>query len=57
MGRMEHTDTTTRRHPAGVTADRLVKAVDDFAWQLTPAERDKIGEIVHAFREIAEGTR
>lgn len=46
-----------RRHPAEVTADRLVKAVDDFAWQLTPAERDMIGEVVHAFREIAEGTR
>lgn len=50
-------NTTRRRHPAQVTADRLGDAVANFAWQFTPAERDQIGEIIHALEEIAQGNR
>lgn len=45
-----------RRHPADVTADRLVD--HSIEWTTFDGrERDAIGVVIHALREIAEGTR
>lgn len=48
----------SRRHPADVTADRLASAVTD-QWpdKFDGGERDMIGQIIHALRQIADGTR
>lgn len=48
-----------KRHPADVTADRLVEHACNPAWadKLDGHERDAIGEVIHALREIAEGER
>lgn len=45
------------RHPAEVTADRLGDAVTRWADKFDGAERDEIGHIIHALRQIAEGER
>jgi hypothetical protein len=45
-----------RRHPADVTADRLVDR--SIEWdKFDGSERDAIGQVIHALREIAEGER
>ena len=45
-----------RRHPADVTADRLIDHA--CAWnKFEPRERDALGLVIDALREIAEGTR
>lgn len=45
-----------RRHPADVTADRLIDHA--CAWDtFEPREREALGLVVDALREIAEGTR
>lgn len=46
-----------RRHPAEVTSDRLLDAVDRYREQFTGEERDMIGIIRHALEAIAEGSR
>lgn len=47
---------TPRRHPADVTADRLVDHATDWD-KFDGHERDAIGEVIHALREIAGGER
>lgn len=54
---MSHAGPAPRRHPADVTADRLVKHYEDWYDRLEPRERDDIGNVVQALREIAEGNR
>ena len=46
-----------RRHPAEVTSDRLLDAVERWHDKFTGEERDMIGMIRHALSEIAEGER
>lgn len=43
-----------RRHPAEVTADRLVEATEKWPDKFGGRERDNIGEIVHILNTIAE---
>lgn len=45
------------RHPAEVTSDRLLLAVEKWSDKFDGAERDMIGRIRHALEEIAEGKR
>lgn len=45
------------RHPAEVTADRLGDAVTRWAGKFDAGEKDMIGMIIHALRQIAEGER
>ena len=45
------------RHPAEVTSDRLLSAVERFGGKFTGEERDMIGRIRAALDEIAEGHR
>jgi hypothetical protein len=45
------------RHPAEVTADRLGDAVTRWSGKFDSGEKDMIGMIIHALREIAEGGR
>jgi len=49
--------TASRRHPADVTADRLVDHSMKYGDKLDGHEKDAIGEVIHALREIAEGER
>lgn len=53
-----------KRHPADVTADRLVEHYEKFVehyekwfYLFTQSERDYIDRAVNALREIADGTR
>ena len=46
-----------RRHPAEVTSDRLLDAVERWHDKFTGEERDMIGQIRQALFEIAEGER
>ena len=46
-----------RRHPAEVTSDRLLDAVQRWHDKFTGEERDMIGQIRHALEQIAEGER
>jgi hypothetical protein len=46
-----------RRHPAEVTSDRLLDAVERWHDKFTGYERDMIGQIRQALFEIAEGER
>jgi hypothetical protein len=46
-----------RRHPAQVTADRLTDHYEQYFDQLDGLERDALGRIANALREIAEGER
>ena len=48
---------TDRRHPAEVTADRLLSAVERWHDKFTPQERDAIGLVRFALWQIAEGER
>lgn len=45
-----------RRHSADVTADRLIDHATEWD-KFDGSERDAIGQVVHALREIAEGAR
>lgn len=46
----------TRRHPADVTADRLIG--HSIEWnKFSATERDAIGVVIQALQEIAEGSR
>ena len=47
----------TRRHPADVTADRLEDAATTWRELFEGRELDDIGFVLHALREIADGTR
>jgi hypothetical protein len=44
-------------HPAEVTSDRLLGAVEKWHDKFTPDERDMIGRIRSALGEIADGER
>jgi hypothetical protein len=46
-----------RRHPAEVTADRLLDHAINPAMTFDGRERDAIGLVIFALREIAEGNR
>jgi hypothetical protein len=46
-----------RRHPAEVTSDRLLYAVEHWHDKFDGEERDMIGRIRQALFEIAEGER
>lgn len=46
-----------RRHPAEVTADRLTDDVTRWTELFDGDERDAVGIVVNALREIAEGQR
>lgn len=58
---MTHTERTFSqkhpRHPAEVTSDRLLDAVERWGGKFTGDEKDMIGMIRHALAEIAEGDR
>lgn len=45
------------RHPADVTADRLVGHAEKWHHLMDGSEKDAFGLVVHVLREIAEGTR
>jgi hypothetical protein len=45
------------RHRADVTADQLADDVTKWAHLLDGAEADAAGAVIHALREIADGTR
>lgn len=45
------------RHPAEVTADRLGNAATRWNRKSDDREKDMIGLIIHALREIADGGR
>lgn len=45
------------RHPADVTADRLVDQVTKWGDKFDGAEKDALGMVVNVLREIAEGQR
>lgn len=45
------------RHPAEVTSDRLLTAIEKWGDKFDGAEHDMIGQIRHALEEIAEGKR
>lgn len=47
----------TRTHPADVTADRLIDHSAKWADKFTSQELDDLGYVVHALREIADGSR
>lgn len=46
-----------RRHPAEVTADRLMEAISRWGDKLSQQERDYISVITHALDQIAQGDR
>jgi hypothetical protein len=46
-----------RSHPADVTADRLTDHYEKWYDKLAAYERDAIGIVIEALREIAEGNR
>lgn len=46
-----------KRHPAEVTADRLLEHYEQYYDKLTGAERDAVGTVRHILQEIAEGKR
>jgi hypothetical protein len=46
-----------RRHPADVTADRLIDQSEKYNDWLDGYEKDALGLVVNALREIAEGRR
>ena len=45
------------RHPAEVTSDRLLDAVERWPDKFEGDERDMIGMIRHALQQIADGER
>ena len=47
----------SRRHPAAVTADRLVRHVQGCSDALTGQERDDFGRVIQVLHEIADGER
>jgi hypothetical protein len=47
----------TRTHPADVTADRLIEHSVRWHAKFDGHEKDAIGEVIQALREIAEGGR
>lgn len=48
---------TTRRHPAEVTADRLLDALEQWPDRWDGEDRDAIGRIRHVLHQIADGAR
>lgn len=48
---------TYRRHPADVTADRLVEDYERYFDLFDGRERDDIGNVINALRAIAGGER
>jgi hypothetical protein len=46
-----------RRHPAEVTADRLLGHVEQWFDKFTPAERDELSHVRFVLQQIAEGDR
>lgn len=49
--------TTYRRHPAEVTADRLLVAYEQYYDKMTGVERDALSLTRFVLQEIAEGER
>lgn len=49
--------TSTRRHSAEVTSDRLAEASERWHDKFTGEERDMIGHIRYALEQIADGER
>lgn len=45
------------RHPAQVTSDRLLTAIEKWGDKFDGAEHDMIGYIRHALEQIADGDR
>jgi hypothetical protein len=43
-----------RRHPADVTADRLVKQYEQYFHLLRDSERTAFGDVIYALRCVAE---
>jgi hypothetical protein len=41
-----------KRHPADVTADRLIAAQERYYEHFSPSERDAIGTAIQALREV-----
>jgi len=52
MGNWEHPD-----HPADVTADRLARHYERWYHRFSQSERDHMGLVIQALREIASGER
>jgi hypothetical protein len=52
MGKKLH-----RRHPADVTADRLLEHVERWHEKFTPAERDELSHVRFLLQQIADGER
>ena len=48
---------SARRHPAEVTSDRLLEAVERWPGKFEGDEKDMIGMIRHALQQIADGER
>lgn len=44
-----------RRHPAGVTADRLAEAMEKWPDAFDGGDRDMVSQIIHILTTIAEG--
>lgn len=61
MSRRDESGRTVRqrdpRHPAEVTSDRLLAALEKWADKFDGGERDMISHIRFALEEIAEGKR
>jgi len=49
--------TRIRRHPADVTADRLLEDVERWHDKFTPAERDALSLVRFVLQQIADGER
>lgn len=49
--------TKYRRHPADVTADRLIQHTIDYYERLDGRDRDDFSHVIFLLREIAEGNR
>lgn len=47
----------TKRHPASITAERLLEAARLYADRMTPAEVRALQQVFHALNEIGAGTR
>jgi hypothetical protein len=46
--------TTLKRHPADVTADRLIKHYEDYFDDLAASTRDAYGIVIESLRYIAD---
>ena len=46
-----------KRHPADVTADRLIEHSVKWHEKMSGREKDDLGSVIQVLREIAEGER